>query len=617
MKEIRRPIGRLMKASPRLVPPAIARYGAPLIGCVILVSCLAPAVAGTVRGRVFLDANGNGAADPGEQGVAGCMISDENTIVRTDANGAYQLELGGPAAVFVVNTPGTVPAGRWWSWIPDATTDAACDFPLRAEKQDGPLYFVQGTDIHVHPGAAEMARRYVAHVNALPVPVNFVVHTGDLVIDATMATMERAKELFDLYEEVCRPLKAPLKNIMGNHDIAGAVNLKLSGNEPDFGKTLFRRRFGPTTYAFRHGRYHFIALDATMVQDRAIAYGLTRESADWAIAYLETVASDEPIVLLVHEPMFPEVGGVRQPDTPDTRPHESRLQRALAGKKLLMTLAGHVHSRSETSWAGAPHILGGAVSYAWHGILPYPPTPRGYMLFRLEGDGEEHVYLDWAEERSIDITSPAFSATLRGRQPIQGIVADPEGRVSTVECAIGGISARANLSRRGKLAQKFEATLDTGGLTDGAYDLLVTAGADGKNWQERHPAVVVNGAQSKFEAKGDARLSFRAVGELPEGTEVICNGSRLAPGEHRQKEIIYQAPRNILRRLNEIVIRPGAAPIGGKPPVLQGITLEYEGSRYRDVRHAPLERRPLGPTGVTSYVDLVYEDVAIQAPRPK
>lgn len=576
------------------------------IACALVVSCLSSSIAGTVRGRVFLDANGNGASDPGERGVGGCLVSDENKIVRTGADGRYHLEISGPAAIFVVNVPGNAPAGRWWSWVPDGATDVMCDFPLRAENQDGPLYFAQGTDIHIHSAAADMARQYVAHVNALPVPVRFVVHTGDLVIDASMATMERSKELFDLYEEVCRPLKAPLKNVMGNHDIAGVVNLKLSGDEPDFGKTLFRRRFGPTTYAFRHGRYHFIALDANMIQDRAIAYGLTRESADWAIAYLANVAPDEPIVLLVHEPMFPEVGGVRQPDTPDTRPHEGRLQKALAGKKLLMTLAGHVHSRSETKWAGAPHILGGAVSYAWHGILPYPPTPRGYVLFRLEGDTEEHVYLDWAEERSIDITAPAFTATWQGRQLVQGLVADPENCVSAVECAIGGISARANIARRGHLAQKFEASLDTRGLPDGAYDLLVTARAREKTWQERHPSVVVNGNPAMFEAKGDARVSFRATGELPEGTEVSCNGNRLTPGEHRQKEIVYNAPRNILRRLNEIVVRPGSAPISGKPPVLQGITIEYEGSRYRDVRHAPLERRPLIATGVASLIDLVH-----------
>ena len=38
----------------------------------------------------------------------------------------------------------------------------------------------------------------------------------------------------------------------------------------------------------------------------------------------------------------------------------------------------------------------------------------------------------------------------------------------------------------------------------------------------------------------------------------------------------------------------------------EGITIEYEGSRYRDVRHAPLERRPLIATGVASLIDLVH-----------
>ncbi|MCX6911152.1 MAG: metallophosphoesterase, partial [Verrucomicrobia bacterium] len=452
------------------------------------------AFAGTISGRVFLDANGNGAFDAGEKGVAGCVVSDERAFARSDNEGRYQLALpAGPAVVFVVNAPGTWPAARWWSHVADGSADATVDFPLRAQEQNGPLYFVQGTDPHIQTNAVPMYRRYVEHVNALPVPVKFVVHTGDLVIDSAMATMERARELFSLYEDESKALKPPLRNIMGNHDNAGVTNPKLKGDEPGFGKALYRQRLGPVTYAFRYGPYHFIALDGTMIKERTLAYGLTQESADWAIRYLAEVKRDEPIVLLIHEPMFPEVGGVRQPDSPKTRPHEARLRAALQGRKLVMTLAGHVHSRSETTWAGAPHILGGAISYAWHGIMPYPPPPRAYVLFRLEGGREEHVYLDWAEERSVDIATPAFTDLVRGRQKISGIVADFNAEVSAVECAIGGQTTAAKISRRGSLATAFDAALDTSKLADGAYALVVTARAGDKRWIERQPVIVVNG----------------------------------------------------------------------------------------------------------------------------
>lgn len=570
------------------------------------------AFAGTISGRVFLDANGNGTFDAGEKGVAGCVVSDERASARSDEEGRYQLTLpAGPTAVFVVNAPGTWPAARWWNYVADGNADATVDFPLRAQEQSGPLYFVQGTDPHIQTNAVPMYRRYVEHVNALPVPVKFVVHTGDLVIDSATTTMERARELFSLYEDESKALKPPLFNVMGNHDNAGVTNLKLKGDEPGFGKALYRQRLGPVTYAFRYGPYHFIALDGTMIKERTLAYGLTQESADWAIRYLAGVKRDEPVVLFIHEPMFPEVGGVRQPDTPKTRPHEARLRAALQGKKLMMTLAGHVHTRQETTWAGAPHILGGAISYAWHGIMPYPPTPRAYVLFRLEGGREEHVYLDWAEERSVDIATPVFTDLVRGRQKISGIVADFNAEITAVECALGGQTASAKISRRGNLATAFEATLDTLKLSDGAYDLLVTARASDRKWIERHPAIVVNGKPAEFTATSGAKLTFRIEGKLAAEPQVSCNGQPLAIAAATATEIRCDVPAAQLRRLNEIVIRAGPSPDSKKAVVIKSVALDYEGKRCRDIRYAPLARRPL-TTVVTAYVDLVYDDSSQQ-----
>ncbi|MCX6897972.1 MAG: metallophosphoesterase [Verrucomicrobia bacterium] len=582
-------------------------------GLVVGLFAVTAAFAGTITGRVFLDTNGNGAFDAGEKAVAGCVVSDERAFARSDDEGRYQLTLSaGPAVVFVVNAPGTWPAARWWNYVADGGTDATVEFPLRAQEQNGPLYFVQGTDPHIQTNAVPMYRRYVEHVNALPVPVKFVVHTGDLVIDSSMATMERARELFSLYEDESKGLKPPLFNVMGNHDNAGVTNPKLKGDEPGFGKVLYRQRIGPATYAFRYGPYHFIALDGTMIKGRSLAYGLTQESADWAIRYLAEVKRDEPIVLLIHEPMFPEVGGVRQPDTPKTRPHEARLRAALQGKKLVMTLAGHTHSRNETMWAGAPHIIGGAISYAWHGIQPYPPTPRAYVLFRLEGNREEHVYLDWAEEHSIDIATPAFTDLVRSRQRISGIVADFNAEVTVIECAIGGQTAAAKVSRRGNLATAFEAALDTTKLSDGAYDLLVTTRVGNKEWTERHPAIVVNGKPAEFAATGGAKLSFRVEGKLTAEAQVSCNGQPLAVSAATATEIRCDVSAGQLCRLNEIVIRAGPSPGSKKAVVIKSVALDYNGKRCRDIRYAPLARRPL-TSKVVSYIDLVYEDSAAPA----
>lgn len=579
-----------------------------MIGIAAGLFAVTAAFAGTISGRVFLDANGNGTFDVGEKGIAGCVVSDERAFGRSDDTGCYQLTLpAGPAAVFVVNASGTWPSARWWSYVADGSADATVDFPLRAQDQGGPLYFVHGTDVHLQTNAVSMYRRYVEHVNALPVPVKFVVHTGDLVIDSSMATMERARELFSFYENESKALKPSLRNVMGNHDNAGAVNPKLKGDEEGIGKTLYRQRFGPATYAFRYGPYHFIALDGTTLSGRTLSYGLTRESADWAIRYLAEVKRDEPIILMIHEPMFPEVAGVRQRDTPKTRPHEGRLLAALKGKKLLLTIAGHTHTRLESTWGGAPHRLGGAVSYAWHGIQPFPPAPVGYTLYRLSEGRIEHVPLDWAEERSIDVTTPAFTGVVRGRQKISGTVADFKGEISAVDCAIGGQTASAKVSRQGNLATAFEAVLDTSKLADGAYEFLVTASGGGKQWTERYPVMVVNDKHAEFTAAGGAKLSFRVDGKLAAPPQVTCNGRPLEIAASTATEIRCDVPADQLRRVNEIVIRASPSPGPKKSATIRSVSLDYNGKRCRDIRYAPGARRQL-TSSVVSYIDLVFDD---------
>ena len=571
-------------------------------------SLCAQSVPKLVSGRVFLDANGNGAFDPGEKGLSGCVVSDEQGFARSDEEGRYQLTLSaGSTLLFVVNPPNTWPSQGWWRSVSGPDAGRTVDFPLCSQDQSGPLYFVQGSDPHLQASAVPMFRKYVEHVNALPVPVRFVVHTGDLVVDSSMATMDRARELFSVYEEECKGLRSPLRNVMGNHDIAGVLNPKLAGTEPGFGKSLYRERLGPATYAFRSGPYHFLVLDGTMVQDRKLVYGLTQESADWAIRYLADVKSEEPVVLLIHEPMFPETGGVRQPDTPETRPHEARLVAALQGHKLVMTLAGHVHGRGETTWAGAPHLTGGAISYAWHGLMPYPPRPMAYVLFRLENGREEHVFLDWAEELSIDIASPAFTGVVRGVQAISGVVADPQASVTAVECKIAGQTTPARTARKGNLATAFEATLDTSGLSDGICDLLVTAHASGKSWTERQPVVVVNGKEALFQANASARLSFRVGGKPIANPQVTCNGQSLSATPATGGEFACDVPATQLRGLNEIVIRAGESGDPKKALTIRGVTLTNGEGSFRDMRYAPGSSRPAAAP-VVSWIDLRYRE---------
>ena len=397
-----------------------ACFSAPRFGCYSLavllsLAAIAPrqAVADAIAGRVYLDANGNGQCEPGERGLAGCVVSDGVNLVATDAEGRYRLSIAaGPATVFVVNAQGTWPTGKWWITLPAGHGDAAADFGLAEQRQDQPVCFVHGTDAHVSEKAIGQYDQYVAHVNHLPLPVAFVVHTGDLVIDTLAATLEQSNALYTLYEKHTAALRWPLRHTIGNHEHAGLSRKDVPTDQPDRGKGMYLRRLGPTSYAFRYGPYHFVALDATTidVQDKKGYHdALTATSAAWAEKYLAHVGPQEPIVLMVHQPL----GEKRAP--------EQQLLEALENKKLLLTICGHGHGRSEHPWGKAPMVMGGAVSHTWHGFLPGSPDPFGYVVYRLEGARIERVYLNWDTPRSFDLTAPTNSQLLVKRQSIAGV----------------------------------------------------------------------------------------------------------------------------------------------------------------------------------------------------
>ncbi|MBI3880038.1 MAG: metallophosphoesterase [Verrucomicrobia bacterium] len=578
--------------------------------------------AGTISGRVFIDANGNGRFDAGEKGVAGCVVSDERTLARTDGEGRYQFEVpAGAATVFVVNAPGTWPVGRWWASIADGKKNQSLDFPIRVENQAGPFYFVHGTDTHLTAAALPLYRRYLDYVNALPVPVKFVVHTGDLIMDGLQRTPAETQKLFDLYNGANRALKPDLRNILGNHDLAGVTNPKVSEREPGYGKALFRQSVGPVNYAWRHGAYHFIALDGSTVEDRTVRSGLTQESADWAIAYLAGVATNEPVVLLIHQPLYPESDGLMLAYDPKMRPHEKRLLAALKDKRHYLTLAGHVHDRGEVRWGRATHVLGGAVSYAWHGLRPYPPTPRGCVLYRADSNRVDRAYLDWAEELSIDVRVPEFTGIVFGSsQAVVGSIADLRDEVKSVELSIGGKSWPAQLIPAGPLNKAFSGVVPITNLVTGVHELVIKAVSGKKSWTESMPVVVYSGSDAPFRATGPAKLRFMLDGEVPPGSRLLFNSrspGALAPGHYENRTFTFDIPANRLRRLNELNLN-FSTPDEGPLTYIKGVTLEYGGREFRDVRFSPLARRPLlpmrfhGPTTISSFVDLEYDDRAMR-----
>lgn len=155
------------------------------------------------------------------------------------------------------------------------------------------FYFVQLSDSHwgysgpANPDAANTLKKAVVTVNALEMPPDFIVFTGDLT-HTTDDPGERRKRLAE-FRDIAAGLKVKNVRFMpGEHDASldrGAA---------------FMEFFGETHYSFDHKGIHFIALDN--VSDPGAKIG--DEQLAWLQADLARLEKHAPIVVLTHRPLF-------------------------------------------------------------------------------------------------------------------------------------------------------------------------------------------------------------------------------------------------------------------------------------------------------------------------
>ena len=181
-----------------------------------------------------------------------------------------QLAAAGGGAIFAAGLPGMSLAA------------AGADF-----------YFVQLSDAHwgyqgpANPDAANTLKKAIASVNALPVPPDFVVFTGDLT-HTTDDPGERRRRMKE-FKEIGAAL-----NVKTVHFMPGEHDASLDNG------AAFQELFGETHYTFDHKGIHFIAIDN--VSDPGARVGEAQLA--WLAADLAKQNRAAPIVVLTHRPLF-------------------------------------------------------------------------------------------------------------------------------------------------------------------------------------------------------------------------------------------------------------------------------------------------------------------------
>ncbi len=226
------------------------------------------------------------------------------------------------------------------------------------------LTFVHLTDTHIqptadlntntaHPPANVRAMQAVAQINALPHPVDFVLHTGDVLHDPTV------QQDYAAAAAIFAPLKAPIYYLSGNHDVADMLQTGLLGQKVN--PLLPGQHFD-----LDYQGVQVIGLDSSLPRTPHGHIGAEQ------MAWFETVCrvdDPRPLLVAVHHHVLPI--GVPWFDTmvidDGVRLHDALVARRA---RLRGVFHGHIHQDFVTQRDGVTYQSARSTWYqvrTWHG----------------------------------------------------------------------------------------------------------------------------------------------------------------------------------------------------------------------------------------------------------
>ncbi len=364
------------------------------------------AMAASVSGVVFHDANHNARFDDGEGGIPRVLVSNGTDVVATGPFGGFELPIGDATTIFVIqprgwrvpvdeynrarfhyiHNPAGSPPLEYGGVAPTGPLPERLEFPLHPADGNGPHRILLLGDPQPYNQAEvdHFARSTIAELAASP-DITAVIVLGDIVGDDL--------SLFEAVSAAVARVGVPAWYVYGNHD------MDFDAAEDETADDTFEATFGPATYAFQVGHTHFIVLDDVIYPyagPRKYMGGLREDQFLFLENYLAHVPTDERVVLAMHIPLEDFGDTFRVAD-------RERLFTLLADHPHTLSLSAHTHTQNHFFYdhrQGWPHPtphhhynVGTTSGSWWQGPpdadgVPVSPmrdgTPKGYALLTLE-----------------------------------------------------------------------------------------------------------------------------------------------------------------------------------------------------------------------------------------
>lgn len=362
-------------------------------------------------GIVYEDLNKNNKRDSNERGVPNVGVSNGKEVVQTNPKGEYSLPVSDDNIIFVikpathtvpvnelqqpqffyVHKPNGSPALKYAGTPPTGPLPKSIDFPLIpiSRKEQFTMLVFGDPQPYTEKEVEYFYKGLVKEVENIQ-GVEFGISLGDLVGDNL--------DLHVPYIKAIKHAGVPWYNVIGNHDENYDATTDSLSDE------TFERNFGPTNYAFNHGKVHFIVLDDILYPDprdqKGYWGGFRKDQLDFVENDLKLVPKDNLVVLAFHIPLFEGQDGdsFRDPD-------RERLFQILKDFPNTLSMSAHTHYQEqaflgkEYGWLQAKphhHFNVGASCGDWYSGKPEENgvplstmrdgTPKGYVFLKFDGN---------------------------------------------------------------------------------------------------------------------------------------------------------------------------------------------------------------------------------------
>ena len=350
------------------------------------------------HGTVYHDRNANGRRDAGERGIADVAVSNQDTVVLTDASGAYRMRGTGVGIVHVSVPDGWRATGTFWRSAV-SSDDAPLDFGLTKSRRADSFTFVHASDTHISPASAARTERLRALVDSLR-PA-FVLISGDLVRDALRVGETEATGYYQLFNARIGQFSVPTYTVPGNHEVFGIERDKslVSPDHPLFGRAMYRQFRGPDYYSFNANGIHFVALNTVDISDQWYYGHVDSLQMAWLQRDLATIPPTTPVVTFNHIPFFssaeslhgyndgppaPSLITVRgKPQYRHTVSNASEVLALLEGRAYPLALSGHGHMAERLRFEGVATRFDEAAAIVGPSGGAGMVFPSGVTLYRV------------------------------------------------------------------------------------------------------------------------------------------------------------------------------------------------------------------------------------------